>query len=255
VRQGNLYTILFVIVVAFCSALLLSGTSRLLSVRQAQNAELDRKSNILSALGFPLEKGNEFCVTDPETGKEMRLKTLQCYGKFVKETAFNSRGDVVTGMNPGELSLEAELSKPADKRTLPVFIRMDSGRPAAYCVPVYGKGLWAAIYGYIALEPDLNTIRGVTFYKHGETPGLGAEIEAESFRGGFKGKKIYSQTGELVSVRVVKGGVKSGSSEAEHEVDGITSATITGEAVARLIKHSLDQYEPGFKKMRGGGAE
>ena len=116
-------------------------------------------------------------------------------------------------------------------------------------MPVSGKGLWSTIYGYLALQTDLSTISGITFYKHGETPGLGGEIEKEWFTNNFKGKKIRDDNGVLTSVKVVKGKVIAGNPKEIHEVDGISGATLTGRGVANFLKVELKKYEPFFAKI------
>jgi Na+-transporting NADH:ubiquinone oxidoreductase subunit C len=109
------------------------------------------------------------------------------------------------------------------------------------------------LYGYLALEADATTVRGITFYKHGETPGLGGEIEKEWFLGNFKGKKIFSVTAKkLTPIVVVKGKAADmyKGEELEHSVDGITAATITGSGVTELLDNALKAYEPYFSKLR-----
>jgi len=122
----------------------------------------------------------------------------------------------------------------------------------AYILPISGKGLWSTVYGYLALEQDGITIKGITFYKHGETPGLGGEIDKDWFKDSFKGKKIASPSGELVSVTIVKGKVidRVPSEEAYHCVDGISGATLTGNGINQFLKADLLKYEPYLKQIR-----
>ena len=126
----------------------------------------------------------------------------------------------------------------------------------AYAFPIVGKGLWSTLYGYFALEGDLNTVRGITFYKHGETPGLGGEISKPWFQENFAGKRILDDDGSLVSVSVVKGFAAdqySDPGDLEHHVDGISGATITARGVSAMVKEALEQYEPYFSSIRSQG--
>jgi Na+-transporting NADH:ubiquinone oxidoreductase subunit C len=128
----------------------------------------------------------------------------------------------------------------------PVFVTPREQPFQAYCIPIYGKGLWSTLYGYLALESDANTVRGITFYKHGETPGLGAEIENPNWQKEFVGKKILDDQGELVSIEVVKGRAPE---ESLHQVDGLSGATITSRGVQTLVKDALTKYRPYFEQI------
>ncbi|MCA9400056.1 MAG: NADH:ubiquinone reductase (Na(+)-transporting) subunit C, partial [Candidatus Omnitrophica bacterium] len=132
-------------------------------------------------------------------------------------------------------------------------IYKEDGQTIAYSFPIIGKGLWSTLYGYFALEPDAKTVRGITFYSHGETPGLGAEIEKDWFTSNFVGKNIWDEEEHrLKPVEVVKGKVsdKYSGEEAEYYVDGISGATMTSKGVTAMIAKELKVYEPFFSKIR-----
>ena len=112
-----------------------------------------------------------------------------------------------------------------------------------YVIPLRGAGLWDAIWGYIALDQDLNTIKGVVFDHKGETPGLGAEITQAWFQERFHDKKIEDASGDFVGVSVLK----SGSQGNDNAVDAISGATITSRGVEDMIKERLAHYLPYFK--------
>ena len=101
-------------------------------------------------------------------------------------------------------------------------------------LPVRGKGLWSTMYGYVALSADLVTINGITFYQHGETPGLGGEIENKSWQAGWSGKKIHNDQGQPV-LRVIKGKVKTTGEESNYQIDGISGATLTMNGVSNIM--------------------
>ncbi len=94
------------------------------------------------------------------------------------------------------------------------------------------------------------TVKGITFYKHKETPGLGAEVDKDWFKNNFIGKKLTDKNGELVSIEVVKGYVSKTDPDALHKVDGISGATITGTGLTTFLKSDLEKYEPYFARVR-----
>ena len=112
----------------------------------------------------------------------------------------------------------------------------------ALILPVSGKGLWSSLFGYFALDlENYSTVKGITFYEHGETPGLGAEISKDWFKSSFIGKEIFLDN-QLISIHVAKAG--KADKKNIHEVDGISGATITGRGVETLLKRDLLRYEP-----------
>jgi len=241
VRQSNLYTIVFIIITSLVAALILSVSSTMLKDRQERNAELDVKKNILYAVDL-LKKDS-----DPE----------KLYKDNIRSTVVNSEGKVLEKSSLAEkIDFERELEKRSEERQYPVFmsINKENGDVSAYCIPIVGKGLWSTLYGYLALETDLKTIKGISFYKHGETPGLGGEIEKPSFQKNFYGKQILTAAGELVSVTVLKGKTRPNSPSLIHEVDGISGATLTSNGVNKLLKNCLTIYEPYFKTIRSKNA-
>ncbi|HSV98091.1 MAG TPA: NADH:ubiquinone reductase (Na(+)-transporting) subunit C [Spirochaetota bacterium] len=259
-RQGNAYTLIFLAAVALAASLVLSLASHLLKERQVLLQRADMKRNILIAAGF-ME-----CYADAHEAKREMDPGICAdvhlyYQAHMRALLLDHRGKVVDepGTRPELVDPAREAEKPPGKRRYPVFLRVDSikGKEvvSAYCIPIYGKGLWSSLYGYLALEPDLNTVKGLTFHKQGETPGLGAEIQSRWFQDGFKGKKILDGGGNLVSITVLKGKLDPSSPQAAHLVDGISGATLTTKGVTELLMRSLSMYEPYFTMIRRGGVE
>jgi Na+-transporting NADH:ubiquinone oxidoreductase subunit C len=124
--------------------------------------------------------------------------------------------------------------------------------PTGFSIPISGKGLWSTIYGYIALEPDGETVKGIKFYKHGETPGLGGELEKDWFTSNFVGKRIFNETGDLVSIEIVKGIANPNSKNFTHQVDGISGSTLTGRGMNKFLKEDLQVYKPFLDRIRSG---
>ena len=223
-------------------SLLLALTSTQLKDLQEFNIELDKKKNILKCIGrdLSLMKADEI---------------IEEYKNNISNIILKLNGDIVD--NIASENLESVPNKSTGEvkyflnniEYLPAY---KSSNPEAFIIPISGKGLWSTLFGYFALEMDLNTVIGITFYKHGETPGLGGEVEKKWFQNNFVGKKIFNQTGELVSIKVVKGKVNDVySGEAlNHGVDGISGATITSRGVSYFLKRDLLKYEQYLKNNR-----
>ncbi len=208
--HSNAYTYRFIIILTGVAALLLSLASTGLKGRQDFNREIDTKKNVLKAVG-----AYHAGMTPAEVEDTYNQNILE---RFV--------GDA------GSLS-----ETPGDR---PIFIYGNVQNPKGFIVPVSGKGLWSTINGFLALEPDRSTVKGITFYEHGETPGLGGEIEKDWFTGQYVGKKIFSDEGALVSIMIAKGKAPAGSL---HDVDGISGSTLTCNGVNAFLKKDLSHYE------------
>jgi Na+-transporting NADH:ubiquinone oxidoreductase subunit C len=145
---------------------------------------------------------------------------------------------------PAELDL-AQIGRRA--RRMPVYVvRGEGGGVESVVFPVYGEGLYSTMYGYLALEPDLRTVRHISFYEQGETPGLGGDIEEPAWQAGWRGKQVFDDTGEPVIEVTVEG------AEGAHQVDGITGATLTGDGVTGLVRYWMGPhgYGPTLERLR-----
>ncbi len=244
-QHSKPYSIGFILIITALFGLLLALAASALSERQQFNEEVNVKRNILMAVG----------VLDRD--REMELDEIDAmYQESVQSFAVDPEGTIVEGVSGESLDLEVVLQNPdTSQHRYPVFVATDAGGSTVYAIPVFGKGLWSTLYGYLALEADLETVRGMTFYAHGETPGLGAEIEQAWFQDNFVGKKIYD-AGALRTIQVVKGTVENriqDPGERDYFVDGISGATITGRGVSNLLETKVALYEPFFRRIRAGG--
>ena len=183
-------------------------------------------------------------------------KVLEIFETGIEQLVVDAKGNQLTaedvealgyvGGKAENVDMAKEIKKPESDRVFPVYI-YDNGGDKTYIFTVRGKGLWDEIWGNIAIQNDLNTIVGVAFDHKGETPGLGAEIKDNpEFYTQFSGKKIFNETGEYVSVDVVKGGAK----DPIHEVDGISGATITADGVADMMYSGLNLYRPYLETVK-----
>lgn len=130
-----------------------------------------------------------------------------------------------------------------------VYLVKSGGALEQLILPMYGKGLWSTCYGFLALEKDLKTIRGITFYEHGETPGLGGEIQNPNWTAKWVGKKAFCDGKPCIEV--IRGNVDPSSPDANHQIDGISGATITSRGVSEMSQYWLGEngFGPFLKKM------
>ena len=121
-------------------------------------------------------------------------------------------------------------------------------------LPVHGYGLWSTLYGFIALQSDANTVAGIGFYEHGETPGLGGEVDNPRWKSQWPGKQVY-RDGEA-AIALAKGGVDSSSPDAQWRVDGLSGATLTSRGVTNLVQFWLGEngFKPFLNKLKTGDA-
>ena len=241
-QHNNFYTFRFISILTLVVSLLLALASTQLKDLQEFNVELDKKKNILKCIGkdVTLMKADEI---------------IEEYKSNISNIILKLNGDVVANiasenLKPVQNKSTGQLKYFLDNvEYLPAY---KSSNPEAFIIPISGKGLWSTLFGYFALERDLNTVMGITFYKHGETPGLGGEVEKKWFQNNFVGKKIFDQTGELVSIKVVKGKVNDvySGQDLKHGVDGISGATITSRGVSDFLKRDLLRYGQYIKNNR-----
>jgi len=125
------------------------------------------------------------------------------------------------------------------------IVKDDNGLIDKLILPIRGYGLWGTLYGYMAIENDFNTVAGLVFYDHKETPGLGAEVDNPKWKALWAGKKIYDENG--VKLQVIKGIVSKDDAEIEYKVDGLSGATLTARGVSNMISYWFG--ESGYSKL------
>jgi Na+-transporting NADH:ubiquinone oxidoreductase subunit C len=140
-------------------------------------------------------------------------------------------------------------------RIVPVYLVLADGSTDQIILPVYGPGLWSTMRGFLAMDPDGNTVRGLRFYEHAETPGLGDQIDKPAWREQWAGKLVYAD-GDEPRIEVIKGFVDTGSPNAVHQVDGLAGATLTARGVTNLVQYwtGPDAFGPYLAKRRAEAA-
>ena len=228
------YTLTYAVVMVVIVALLLSFVSSALKEKQTSNMEIDKKKQILRSLQLNLKDQN----------------TEALYDKYiVNGFIINSDAEILAESKDDAFHVDIvkESVKPLDERRLPIYIADVEGR-TKYVISLRGAGLWGALWGYLALNDDKNTIFGVCFSHAGETPGLGANITDAWFQNQFAGKRILNGTREFVSIAVMKTGTRAEGSE---QVDAISGGTITSKGVHDMLYNSLSQYAKFFQLTAG----
>ena len=231
-RDSNSYTFLFATLMVLVVASTLAFTASSLKDLQNANVRKEKMQNILATIGID---------SDREQAENL-------YNKYIKkQLSLTQEGIVDQNVNAFEIELNKELKKVPSEQRFPIYEANVEG-DKYYIVPLRGAGLWNAIWGYIALEEDKNTIKGAVFDHAGETAGLGAEITQDWFQNRFLGEKVFDIKGNLVGINVSKtNNDPNDLDKDDHEVDAISGATITGDGVTNMIIERLTHYLPYLK--------
>lgn len=224
-QQSNIYIVIYAAALTVICGVALALTAEGLKPKIEGNIDLERKANILMS-SMEVPKG---------------ANIAEMFTKRVKGYVITADGSTVEG-DPASIDVSKEYKKPASERKLPVYeILTESGSVDSYVVPVYGFGLWDNIWGFVAIEKDGNTIKGVKFDHKGETPGLGARIATDEIQARYKGKQIFE--GEtLRSVFMLKGEGNT-TIDPKYEVDGLSGATLTGKGVTNMLTDYFGCYK------------
>jgi Na+-transporting NADH:ubiquinone oxidoreductase subunit C len=238
-----------------CS-ILVSAAAVGLSERQERNKVEEKRKNILQAAGLYDESQS---VAEQFSKIQPRIVDLQT-GRFTAEidpVSFDSRTAVREPATRYQIPAGLDLAAiKARSRYMDTYLVMADGQLQQLILPVYGKGLWSTMYGFIALADDFTTVNGFAFYEHGETPGLGGEIDNPSWKKQWPGKKIYDDSG-TIRIEVLKGMVDRDSADAVYQADGLAGATLTARGVGNLLKYWLgeDGYKPFLTLLKQEGVK
>ncbi|MES1945435.1 Na(+)-translocating NADH-quinone reductase subunit C [Salinisphaera sp. PC39] len=252
-RDGVAYIVVFALAVCLVCSVFVAASAVYLKPLQVANAQIDKRRNILQVaeLYQPGDDVNEVFnerleprIVNLETGEFAEDIDPAEYDQ--REAARDPqmsvnvpRGEDIAGIKRRAKYAEVYLA------------RDENGELSAIILPVHGYGLWSTMYGFLALEPDANTVIGLKFYEQGETPGLGGEVENPKWRALWDGKKVYGEDGE-VRLSVIKGAVGPDTPQKEHKVDGLSGATLTSRGVSSMIHYWLGErgFEPFLDRIR-----
>ncbi|QDT03600.1 Na(+)-translocating NADH-quinone reductase subunit C [Rubripirellula lacrimiformis] len=257
-RDSLMSTVATAAVLCIVCSLAVSAAAVALRPTQLANEKLDQQKNILDAAGLAI---GEYGVP---AGKLSKKQIDELYG-WVHEGLINmDDGSFNNEVNAADWELaEAASDSTAVKIVDPEYDPGEEKRPSVMKVyfvtrpgsdtiqqvvlPIYGKGLWGTLWGYMALKSDLETIQGLTFYQHKETPGLGGEVDNPAWKAKWDGRKLYDADGEPAAM-VFKGPAPA---DNVYAVDGLSGATITSNGVTKMVRYwaSDDAYGPFLAKL------
>jgi len=252
-KNSTLYTVVFAAVVCLVCGVAVASSAVGLRERQDLNKMIDKKSKVLAAAALLPE------------GEIVPATVLRLYDDHVvPKLVFLKTGEEVTGESAADFDFQKAMKDPAQSSVAPenkakvarlpekavLYEIQKDGETTSLVLPVEGKGLWSTLYGFLALSKDTHTVQGLIFYQHGETPGLGGEVDNPRWLAFWPGRKAFDENHQP-ALEVLKG--PAGTVEmAPHHVDGLSGATITSRGVTHLLSFWLgdDGFGPTLAKYR-----
>lgn len=253
------YIIIFSVIVCLVCSIFVSATNVSLRDRQEVNEVLDMQKNVLQAAGV-MQPGQAMTadeiaaafenvkavVIDVKTGKPLPDVDPATYdqAKAAKDPDLSFAVD----KNPSLISRVPNQAKVYE-------VRDAGGKVEMVVLPIEGYGLWGTLYGFLAIDGDINTIKGITYYKHKETPGLGGEVDNPNWKALWPGRRLYDGSGEI-AIEVIKG-LAGPVDQAPHKVDGLSGATITARGVTNMLHFWLGEngFGPYLENLRTNGGQ
>lgn len=256
-QYSNAYIIGFATAVCLVCSIVVSTSAVALRERQDRNKVLDRQTKVLVVAGL-LDEGQK---ATPEEVEELFDDNI------VSKIVDLESGEYDVDADVGLYDQRKATKDPAQSRKAPannagltrlpekalVYQRVENEEVLSIILPVEGKGLWSTLYGFIALAPDTTTIEGITFYEHGETPGLGGEVDNPSWKALWPGRKAFDENWDP-AIEVIKGAAGP-VEEDPYSVDGLSGSTLTARGVTNLVQFWLGEngFEPYLEKLRSEG--
>ena len=248
------YIIGFAAAICLVCSILVTSSAVSLKDRQEENKRLDRQKKILALAGL-MESGAD--ITSKEIDK-LFSDNIQAY-IISRET-----GEYDTSVDTGAFDQRKATKDPATSQAAPknrsgiqrvpnsvlIYHVLENGEPVTLILPIEGKGLWSTLYGFLALDTDTTTVKGITFYEHGETPGLGGEIENPSWTALWPGRKAYDDAWNP-AIKVIKGTAGPVATD-PHRIDGLAGSTLTSRGVSNLVRFWLGEngFTPYLERFR-----
>lgn len=246
-------TIFMAVAVCLVCSVVVASAAVGLRPLQAANQEADRIRNIIEVAG--ISKPGQSAAEAFRQNVESRLIRLEdgsdsdAFDVSTFDIEKAAKDPAMSRVLPGEVDGANIKRQPTH---MPIYVVKNAdGNITRLILPVYGKGLWSTLYGFLALDGDLKTVSGLKFYQHAETPGLGGEVDNPNWRAIWNGKVAYDDQGKP-SIQLVKGSVDSSAPGAQHKIDGLAGATLTSRGVENLINFWLGDagYGPLIERLR-----
>ncbi|MCD2260320.1 Na(+)-translocating NADH-quinone reductase subunit C [Psychroserpens luteolus] len=241
----NSYTVIFAIAMVLVVGALLAYLASSLKPTITENERLEKQQNILYAMGINENEGTSANFVSTDDAPEL-------FDKYIKQQlVVDYNGQATENDQAYLIDVKKEQAKAKDGgvRQLPLFVGEDEKGKKYYIAPIRGKGLWDAIWAYVAMDENM-IVQGAYFDHKGETPGLGANIKQRFFMDDFIGEHLMSN-GTFKGINVAKGNADpKNNDKTDNEVDAIAGATITGDGVSAMIRKDLKLYVPYFKNLK-----
>ena len=254
-KESVAKTLSVALVVSLVAAVFVAGAAVGLKPVQKENRQTDMQRSILQIAGL---------LPNAQAGSTevKRIFGSQIEAKVVDLESGNYLDEDPLNVNPTALASDTTQSKALqsgediasikrrENKSVVYWAKDESGNIKSLILPVRGYGLWSTLYGFLAVESDLNTVVGLGFYQHGETPGLGGEVDNPRWKAKWPGKSLFE--GDELNIHVIKGTVKSNDPQAIHKVDGLAGATLTSRGVSNMLHFWLGEQGFGayLKKLR-----
>lgn len=249
-KESTARTLAVALLVCLVCSVFVAGAAVALKPTQVENRLLDKQRSILAIAGLG-DAGMSTAQVKALFDERISARIVD-----LESGTFSDAQDPIT-FDPLVASKDPQLSKALRgsedialikrrERYTTVYLVERDGELETLILPVRGYGLWSTLHGFMALKGDLNTVQGLGFYQHAETPGLGGEVDNPKWRGLWPGKALFNEQGDLV-IQIIKGNVDAQSSQAKHQVDGLAGATLTQNGVNNLLHFWLG--ENGFAQF------
>ena len=257
-KESTSRTLLVALAVSLVSSVFVAGAAVSLKPVQIENRQLDKQRSILAIAGLGEATMSAREVKDLYNSR-IKARVLELdSGEYsdafdpklfdpLKAARDPKLSDALSGAN------DIALIKRRERFTTVYMVEQD-GQIEALILPVRGYGLWSTLHGFVALKSDLNTVVGLGFYQHAETPGLGGEVDNPKWKALWPGKMLFDDAGKPI-IQIVKGGVDPASPQAGHQVDALAGATLTSNGVDHLLQFWLGEqgFGPYLAKLRTQG--
>lgn len=268
-NQDDKSTLVFAAIVCLVASLLLAGVATALKGKQTSNRENFRKANVLKAFGVATESEDGTKITPEEIQGYFEKNIVEIFLETKELDDENAAPKFIASGAPAQVASPLTYSERklvADKKILPTYLWYDGGKPDVepntipgapadmLVIPISGGGLWSTVYGYLGLQGDIATIKAISFYDHGETPGLGAECVEPWFTSQFEDKILWTDGDGIVDFEVRKSVAPADVADAPSVVAGISAATITANGIQDFLVGDMKRYEPFFATRRSADA-
>lgn len=247
-------TIIVALLLCLICSIVVASAAVLLKPLQIANKKTDKKRNILAVTGLAYDGKSIDELFEQFEIKVVNLETGD-YAENIDPAIYDQRKAAKDPVQSTKLPSDQDIAGIIRRANLAtVYLLKEGNNIKQIVLPVHGYGLWSTLYGFLALDSDANTIHGLKFYEHAETPGLGGEVDNPRWRSQWLGKKSYDDNGE-VRIKVIRGHVVPELSGSEYQVDGLSGATLTSQGVSNLLNYWLgeDGFGPYLNKIRSEG--